>query len=98
MCDNFVTFLPCEIGASGTDQRLNGVRIKGRREIITLIGVEKDRKARGNDCTTLCVLLFLCFGGGGGGGGGGSGGGDSGGGACSLCVITFVWEISKKWS
>ena len=43
MCDNFVTFLLCGIGASGTDQRLNGVRIKGRRETITLFDMEKER-------------------------------------------------------
>jgi hypothetical protein len=83
-----MTLLPCGVGASGTDQRFNGVRIKGRRETITLIDMEKDRKVRGNDCTTLGVWLFLCF------GEGGCGGGCS----CSLCVINFVWESSKKWS
>jgi hypothetical protein len=90
MCDNFVTFLPCGICASGTDQRLNGVRIKGRRETVTLIDMEKGRKVRGNDYTTLGMWLFLCFGEGGGGGGGCC--------SCSLCVINFVWESSKKWS
>jgi len=41
-----------------------GVRIKGRRETLTLIDMENDRKVRGNDCTTLVMWLFLCGGGG----------------------------------
>ena len=47
------------------------------------------------------MVFFLCFGDADGGGGGGCGGGGCGGGggyACSLCLINFVWESSKKWS
>lgn len=51
--------------------------------------MEKDRKVRENNCTALGMWLFLCFGEGGCGGGGCS---------CSLCVVHFVWESSKKWT
>jgi hypothetical protein len=49
MCDNFVTFLPC-----GTDQRVNGIRIKGRRETITLVDMEKERWEE------MTVQLLVC--------------------------------------
>jgi hypothetical protein len=35
--------------------------------MITLIDMQKDRKVRENDCTTVGVCLFLRFGDGGGG-------------------------------